>query len=89
MTEAAHRIELIKALTLCWTTVNREIKVNDDPRNSELEEIKHELQLAGNILVKAVSEKVDMMEELQPLLHVDPSLDSLFGMDATLNSMAT
>jgi hypothetical protein len=89
MTEAAHRIELIKVLTLCWTTVNREIKVNDDPRNSELEEIKHELQLAGNILAKAVSEKVDMTEELQPLLHVDPSLGSLFGMGTTLNSMAT
>lgn len=87
MTESNHRIELIKALTLCWTKVNKEIKSNGERNNSELEAIKHELHLAGNVLVRAVSEKLDMTEELQPLLNVDPSLGSLFGVDATPNQM--
>ena len=85
MTESIHRIELVKALTLCWTTVNGELKAKEVIGDPELEGVRNELQLAGNILVKAVSEKLDMTEELQPLLDVDSSLASLFGMDATRN----
>ena len=32
MTESVHRIELVKALTLCWTTVNGDIKMKDEAR---------------------------------------------------------
>jgi hypothetical protein len=89
MTESVHRIELIKALTLCWASVNDDVSLIDEARRLELERIKQELHLAGTTLVMSVSGKLDMAEELQPLLHVDPSLNMLFGMDATLNQMET
>jgi hypothetical protein len=89
MTESVHRIELVKALTLCWASVNGDVSLNDEARNLELERIKQELQLAGTTLVRSVSWKLDMADELQQLLHVDPSLSSLFGMDATLNQIGT
>lgn len=80
MTESVHRIELVKALTLCWATFNEDVGRNDEARSLELERIKQELQLAGSTLVRSVSGSLDMAEELQPLLHVDPSLSLLFGM---------
>ncbi len=85
MMESNHRVELVRALTLCWAAVKEEIGTNNEPKRLELEAIKQELQLAGNTLVRAVSEKIDVKEELQPLIHVDPSLVLLFGMDTTLS----
>lgn len=89
MTESVHRIELVKALTLCWATINEDVSMKDEARSLELERIKQELQLAGSTLASSVLGELDMAEELQPLLHVDPSLSSLFGMDATLNQIGT
>jgi len=83
MTESIHRIELIKALTLCWAAVNEGANGNGEARSLERERIKQELQLAGTALVRSVSGKVDIAKELQPLLHTDLSLGSLFGMDTT------
>jgi len=85
MTESIHRIELVKALTLCWTTVNGEMEAKGGARNPELEAVKDDLQLAGNTLFRAVSGNSDMTDELQLLLDVDPSLDSLFGINVTQN----
>jgi hypothetical protein len=89
MTESVHRIELIEALTLCWATVNEDVSLIDEARRLELERIKRELQLAGTTLVMSVSGKLDMVEELRPLLYVDPSLNTLFGMDVTINQIGT
>lgn len=89
MTESTHRIELVKALTLCWATVNGDIGATDEPKRLELEGIKKELQVAGRTLFKAVAGGLDMKEELQPLLQVDSSLRSLFGIDATFNQIMT
>jgi hypothetical protein len=84
MTESIHRIELVKALTLCWSAVNTDLRSNNEGTNSELDGVKKELQIAAMTLVKAVVGKVDILEELQPLIQVDPSLRSLFGLEATL-----
>lgn len=89
ITESVHRFELIKALTLCWVTVNDDVSLIDEARRLELERIKQELHLAGTTLVTSVSGKLDMAEELRPLLHVDPSLNMLFGTDAALNEIGT
>lgn len=85
MTEPIHRIELIKALALCWSASKTDITSNSEANNLVLEGIKQELQKAGMTLVTVVRGKLDIMEELRPLIQVDPSLKSLFGLDPTLD----
>jgi len=89
MTESVHRVELVKALTLCWSAINTDLRSNDEANNSELEGIKQELQVAGITLVKTVVGKLDIREELQPLIQADPSLMCLFGLAATLGPNIT
>jgi hypothetical protein len=84
MAESIHRIELVKALTLCWTAINTDIRFNNEANNAELEGIRQELQVAGMTLVKTAIGKLDITEELKPLIQADPSLRSLFGLDANL-----
>jgi hypothetical protein len=89
MTESVHRVELVKALTLCWSAINTDLRSDGEANNSELEGIKQELQVAGITLVKTVVGKLDIREELQPLIQADPSLKCLFGLDATLDPNIT
>jgi hypothetical protein len=75
MTESVHRIELIKAITVCWTLVDEEIA------NAELEAVREELRISSLMLVKSVEGKLDIEQELRPLIGASPRLRGLFGMD--------
>jgi|HubBroStandDraft_4_1064222.scaffolds.fasta_scaffold1337090_1 hypothetical protein len=80
MTETVHRIELIKAITICWNIVNEEI-VTEDLQGSELGAVKDELRLAGKTLVKSIEGRFDIEQELELLTRVDLSVSELFGID--------
>ncbi|KAH8808777.1 hypothetical protein F5884DRAFT_793275 [Xylogone sp. PMI_703] len=86
MSETSHRIEAIKAITLCWGAVitdERESSIIPEAkqRNKEIGNIKEGLKSCGRILVKAVEGRFDIEAELQPLLRADPSLVDVFGVN--------
>lgn len=84
ISEKTHRIEVIKAIALCWNTVNEKSNDNVDEtedRIKELDEVKNGLKLSGRLLVKAVEGRFDIKAELQPLLRADPTLVSVFEVE--------
>ncbi|RFU26613.1 hypothetical protein B7463_g9729, partial [Scytalidium lignicola] len=88
MSETVHRIETIKAISLCWNTIienERENPMGPDNeaknQNMELEEVKKELKLSGRMLVKAIEGRFDIKTELQPLLRADSSLVDVFDVE--------
>jgi hypothetical protein len=80
MTETVHRIELIKAITICWNIVNEET-VTGDLRDSQLGAVKDGLRLVGKTLVKSIEGRFDIEQELELLTQVDLSVSELFGID--------
>jgi hypothetical protein len=75
--EEGYRIEIVKALVVCWRTVS------EDDKGEELEEVKSEIKNTGRLLVKAVGAEVDIKEELRPLFEVDESVSEVFGLNFT------
>jgi hypothetical protein len=76
--EEGCRIEIVKALVVCWRTVGED--------GEGLEEVRNEIKNTGRLLVKAVGEEVDMREELRPLWQVDESVPEVFGIDFSQES---
>jgi hypothetical protein len=77
MSEPGHRIEIIRASTICWSNISEgESGVED------LEEVRKEVRIAGTMLVHAVQgdQDSDIRKELGPLFTVDPSLRQVFEM---------
>lgn len=89
MTENVHRIELVKALALCWINIkndNTEHIVSQTIDNQDgFAGIEHEMKIAAQLLVNSVHGKIDM-NELEPLRASDKRLAELFpicSQDAT------
>ncbi|RDW69699.1 hypothetical protein BP6252_08719 [Coleophoma cylindrospora] len=92
MTEPMHRVEIIKMLVLCWNTL--EAEQHEEGGTSEMEQgqrerekMKEEIKTAGRLLVASVSyveedRKVDIREELMPLMKVDAGVPVIFGLEA-------
>lgn len=82
-----HRIEIVKALVLCWGTLgSEEMKGEGSEGIDGLEETRKEIKVAGRMLVKAggAVPGVDLEAEIAPLVKAEPSLGELFGFDASL-----
>lgn len=81
MSEDVYRIELVRALALCW------INIRDDDSGNLISDVKadqpgigdveHELKIAAQLLVDSVQGKVDI-SELEPLRASDKRLAELF-----------
>ncbi|RDW80823.1 hypothetical protein BP5796_05521 [Coleophoma crateriformis] len=93
MTEPMHRVEIIKVLVLCWNTL--EAEQHEEGGTNEMEQgqrerekMKEEIKIAGRLLVASVScveeenRKVDIREELTPLMKVDAGVPEIFGLEA-------
>lgn len=83
MTEPYHRMELVKALTLSWTTINKESSIAGRQNDSQISAVKKELKVAAMLLIKSVKGRIDVKAELEPLLQVDPCIHNLFSINAT------
>jgi hypothetical protein len=79
--EEGYRIEIVKALVMCWRTVTEEGKEGEG-----LEAVKDEIKNTGRLLVEAVGREVDMKEELGPLFEVEGSVEEVFGIDFSQES---
>lgn len=75
MSEPTHRLQLIQALVFCWNGLSDNAAITDEVR---LEDLKKELRVAGQLLIKSVEAEVDVCQELRPLLEVDKTLHELF-----------
>lgn len=74
ISEAVYLNELIKALTLCWTSIADDELKGD----SRLESVKHELLATSTLLLRSVESRVDIERILSPLLENNLSLGELF-----------
>ena len=86
MTEPVHRIEIIKALTLCWRRVTEDYVEHSDVDTQLLHKIKEQLKVAGKLLVKSVEGEMDIGDELEPLFKADPGLREVFGLETRTDS---
>jgi len=78
MTADVYRLELVKALSLCWTTLGEEHAATFEQSGTQLKNLQHELKIAGKLLAKAVEGELDFGEEIRPLTQLDPSLKDVF-----------
>jgi hypothetical protein len=84
MTEPVHRIEIIKALALCWNAVTEDGLSHSADGGNTLEFLMEGLKTTGMLLVKAVEGEIDIKSELEPLLRADPTLTELFAIRQTI-----
>jgi len=84
MSEQIHRVEVIKALVLCWKTINEDESTHTEAEQMVLGDLREEIGVAGRLLVKAVEGDFDMVTELRPIMEVDRALiESVFGITST------
>lgn len=76
MGELVHRLEIVRALCLCWANITEDI----GQHNVGLDLVKHELKIAGVLLVKSTESTIHISDEISPLLVVDGTLRELFGL---------
>jgi hypothetical protein len=85
MREVGHRMEVVRALVVCWRTVCEEGGGEEEGKG--LAEVKKEVGVAGRLLVSAVEGEVDMRAELAPIMDVDAGLvEGVFGITAQENT---
>lgn len=75
-----HRVEIIKALSLCWRRVTED-DVQHSAEPPQVLQIIKELKVAGKLFVKSVEGEIDIGAELEPLLKADDGLRELFGVE--------
>jgi len=78
MTQAVYRIEIIKALALCWSVVTEDDITRPAHDGKVLESVKGELRITGRMLMNSVNGKLNIMNELEPLIRADPTLTQVF-----------
>lgn len=86
MSDEGYRNEIVRALVLCWRSVNDELVA--ERLAAELVEVGEELKVAGHMLVKVVDTSgwLDFKSELALLVAADGSLGTLFGIDLPVTS---
>jgi len=77
MLEAVHRLELVKALSLCWLTVERELDQHETA-STDMIAIKQELINTGGLLIESVQGDMIVTDELKSLTSIEPSLTEMF-----------
>jgi len=73
ISEPKYKIEIIKALSVCWKDVS------DSEDMGRLEEVQQELKMAGRLFVNAVEGDVNIRAELRPLVEVNRGVGIMFG----------
>ncbi|EKD21679.1 uncharacterized protein L3040_004901 [Drepanopeziza brunnea f. sp. 'multigermtubi'] len=74
--EEAWRIEVVRMLVVCKETVHVFQLGREDVRMARLWE---SMAVVGRLLVRAVEGRVDMREELRPLVEADAEVGEVFG----------
>lgn len=84
MGDPTNRIELIKAMVLCWSTIISDNFPNKDI--AQVEALKQNLKVAAKALANSVDDEVDMIGEIQPLISTDRDLAELFDLKLATDS---
>jgi len=80
MLEAVHRLELIKALSVCWLTVRNEFDQHEIV-STDMVAIKQELINTGGLLIESVEGDMIVTDELKSLISIEPSLTEMFDIN--------
>jgi len=80
MLEAVHRLELVKALSLCWLTVERELDQHETV-STDMIAIKQELIKTGGLLIESVQGDMIVTAEIKSLTSIEPSLTEMFDIN--------
>lgn len=78
ISEEQHRLELIRALSVCWVMMAEEVRNNDAEQTPELSALTREMKIAALLLQKSVEGTVDLRTEIISLISLYPSISDLF-----------
>lgn len=78
LSEDRHRIDVLKAISICWLHVNDDILSNKSPANGQLLEAQHDLKTTAALLSKAMPDNGTFSKEVEQLISVEPKVASLF-----------
>ncbi len=78
LSEQRHRVELLRALSVCWFNLNETPKMGDLREATQSQEARNELKIAAALLLKAFDD-AHAMQEVGELVHYQPELSALFS----------
>lgn len=78
LSEDHHRMDVLKAISICWLHVNDDILSNMSPTNGQLLKAQHDLKTTAALLSKAMPDNGTFSKEVEQLIRVEPKLASLF-----------
>lgn len=78
LSEDRHRLELLKALTVCWVHIIDDLLSSDSKRSQKLEEAQHQLRTTATLLFKSMPDDGVFMNDVDQLVSVEPKIASLF-----------
>ena len=79
LSEDRHRIELVRAMTVCWLHVNDELANSGSQRNLQLGEAQQQLKTTAALLSKAMPADSEFQNDVLRLLKAEPKLAALFN----------
>ena len=77
LSEDRHRIELVRAMTVCWLHVNDELVSTGSQRNLQLEEAQQQLKTTAALLSKSMPAGSKLQNDVLRLLTAEPKLAAL------------
>ena len=80
ISESIYRIQLIQGLAFCWNGLSDSV-VTD--ALTQAQDVKEELRVAAQLMLKSMGPGTGIEQELQPLLEVDGTLNRLFQLNPT------
>lgn len=78
LSEDCHRIDVLKAISICWLHVNDDILSNKLPTNEKLFKAQHDLKTTAALLSKAMPDNGTFSKEVEQLIRAEPRVASLF-----------
>lgn len=78
LSEDRHRLELVKAMTVCWAHINDELLSSGSQRSPKLEDAQHKLRITAALLARSMADDGIFMNDVEQLVSVDPKVASLF-----------
>lgn len=79
LSEDRHRIDILKAISICWLHVNDDILSNKSPVNGQLLKAKDHLKATATLLSKAMPDNGTFPKEVEQLVRAEPKVASLFN----------
>lgn len=79
LSEDRHRIELVRAMTVCWLHVNDELVSSGSQKNLQLGEAQQQLKTTAALLSKAMPAGSEFENDVLRLVTAEPKLAALLN----------